>query len=42
MIRVCAVALLLISFVSVALADGPGGPPVGGTSTQPPPQVIAN
>jgi hypothetical protein len=33
--RIFAVTLLLISFASVALADGPGFPPTGST-TKPP------
>lgn len=36
--RMLAVALLLLSFASVALAEGPFPPPSG--NTMPPPQIV--
>jgi len=42
MTRVFAVALLLISFVSLALADGGGPNPIKGSSSRATLQVLAN
>ncbi|MFZ0814697.1 MAG: hypothetical protein WAM78_04220 [Candidatus Sulfotelmatobacter sp.] len=38
--RAFAVTLLLMSFASVALADGPGMPPIGSTTKPPKPAVV--
>jgi hypothetical protein len=39
--RILAVALLLLSFASIALAEGPFPPPSGSSTKPPNPQIAA-